>query len=151
MRETKRTRLADFASRAAYAPEDVQSLPGLGRFIAVHPMADESAVLARLGISPQDCDKVDLYWEYADDVRFVEFCGVDYGTPGELPPVGMFARLTRRGSMTILVCLLDATITSTLVETVLQELVRILGETPNLRLTGEWSLLGDSHLFGLRR
>jgi hypothetical protein len=125
---SKKKRLADFALRVSDDPGDVRSAPGLGRFITVHPMADETSLLKKLRVDPQECDKVDLYWEYEGDVYFIEVRGIS----NAYRPVGIYARLTDRGSVTIQVCISEAAITSTLVESALRELVRILPMLPEL-------------------
>jgi hypothetical protein len=91
-------------------------------------MADEILLLKKLEVDPQECDKVDLFWEFDGDVRFVEIRGIS----NAYRPVGIYARLTDRGSVTIQVCIPEAAITSTLVESVLHELVQILPKLPKL-------------------
>ena len=62
----KSLRLSDFADRAK-APRAMFDAGQLGRYVAVHPIADESELLQELGMTPAECYKVDCYW-LKDDV-----------------------------------------------------------------------------------
>lgn len=62
----------DFYLRASWDPDNLRCPPGLGEYIAIHPLADETDLLRTLSMSPSDCDKCDLYWKLGRDVYFVE-------------------------------------------------------------------------------
>lgn len=69
----RRQRLRDFEARASFAPGDVRALPGAPwRYLAVHPMADEAALLERLGIPPEQCLEVDAWVRTANDALFFQ-------------------------------------------------------------------------------
>lgn len=110
---SRKRRLADFASRARETPEALRQLDGLGRYWAVHPMADEAEDLRRLGVTPKDCTDVDVYWEYAGDVMLVQVQAKSEASPRG---VGVYAR--RRpygGGVNLVVVVDDAEVTSALV------------------------------------
>ncbi|MFK8000003.1 MAG: hypothetical protein AB8H86_10410 [Polyangiales bacterium] len=65
-------RLEAFEERVGRIPSELVSLPGLGEYIAVHPCSDEVELLAKLGIGPESCTKVDCYWRVLGDVHFVQ-------------------------------------------------------------------------------
>lgn len=64
-------RLRDFAERCPTAPGGVHECPA-GRYIPIHPFADEAEDLARLAVSARDCRRVDAYWSDGTDVAFVQ-------------------------------------------------------------------------------
>ncbi|PCC74751.1 hypothetical protein SAMN02745121_06069 [Nannocystis exedens] len=113
---TKRQRLADFAERAR-TDEEVFARPGLGRCVTVHPMADEAALLARLGIEPAACVKVDLYWEHAGDVAFVQ---IETMQCCPLRPPGLYVRRSAAGHVNLVAIVPDDVVRSTTVERVLR-------------------------------
>ena len=41
----------------------------------VHPLADETDLLAELGIKPEECRSADAYWRYRSSVYFVQLNG----------------------------------------------------------------------------
>jgi hypothetical protein len=47
----------------------------------VHPTADETELLAEIGIKPENCRSADAYWRYRDSVYFVTVNGCR--PPGE--------------------------------------------------------------------
>jgi hypothetical protein len=115
---SKRTRLQYFKQRAG---EDVHDIGEYGRFVTVNPMSDEQALLDRLGMDPESCIKVDLYWEYAGDVVFVQVQSVFYAN--ERSP-GTYARSADDGRLNIVIVVPDRAISS---DCVLEHLRRIAG------------------------
>jgi hypothetical protein len=71
--------VADFEQRVLYseAEGDTRALFRRPRSLAwvVHPLADETLLLAEIGIGPVDCWSADAYWWYRDSVHFVQFFG----------------------------------------------------------------------------
>lgn len=69
----------DFEQRVRYTEEegDLRRLLRRPRSLAwvVHPLADETALLAEIGITPEDCWSADAYWRYRDSVYFVQVYG----------------------------------------------------------------------------
>jgi hypothetical protein len=43
----------------------------LFHYVTIHPLADEPALLNRLGVKPENCVAVDCYWALGDEVLFV--------------------------------------------------------------------------------
>jgi hypothetical protein len=85
MNRSAAARLAGFDRRARAAPGDVlRHATGGWRYIAVHPFADDDALLERLQWPPERCLSVDAYWELAGDVHFlqVEAAGQGVTAPG---------------------------------------------------------------------
>src|SRR5262245_2086866 len=82
-------RWRDFRRRAEYAPEDLYRHRTRGwEYIPVHPFGDESEVLARLGLRPEDCRTADAWWGIEGDATLLES-----GVVGALPqPAGLFAK-----------------------------------------------------------
>jgi hypothetical protein len=109
---TNEERVADFAERVEMEPEGVRSLAENGRYLSVHPMADEEDLLAALGIAASSCIKVDLYWEFAGDVRFVQIQTVAYA---EVRPPGIYARVASTGRINVVIFVDDMTISSVVV------------------------------------
>ena len=75
----RRARLEDFVRRVTYVDEetgeatDAVQVASVGIYVAVHPMADEAALLAKLAMSPSQCTKVDAYVAMGGDVHFLQF------------------------------------------------------------------------------
>jgi len=46
--------------------------------IVVHPTADETELLQRIGSEPSRCESVDTYWRYGESVYWVEVLGQRY-------------------------------------------------------------------------
>lgn len=103
--------------RSKARPEWVREVTGLGRYITIHPMANETELLAHLGMSASSCISVDLYWQYEDDVRFVEIVARGYPIQRE---VGVFVRKKRDGLVNIMAKLDAEAVTSKEVEAVLR-------------------------------
>jgi hypothetical protein len=108
---TNEERVADFAERVEMGPEAVRSLAE-GRYLSVNPMADEQDLLATLGIAASSCTKVDLYWEFAADVKFVQVQTVAYT---DVRPPGMYARVASTGYVNVVIVVDDMTISSVVV------------------------------------
>ena len=99
MNEQRRARLKDFETRARVEPEAIFRDELLGTYIAIHPMADEDELLARLGVSREACAKVDCYWKHEGEVYFLQvetsgYAHRDAGlwariSPGEPPYVNL--------------------------------------------------------------
>lgn len=109
---SKRTRLADFKRRVGDDPIDVHTLGEHGRFVTVNPMSDEDALLKRLNLDPGSCVKVDLYWEHAGDVAFVEIQSAGYA--GERPP-GTYIRKAPQGHLNVVIVVPEPEISSSCV------------------------------------
>lgn len=65
----RKKRLRDFASRVSSGGRKLQSK---GEIVCVHPLADETDLLDKLGITPADCTSVDGYWAVDGDVVFLQ-------------------------------------------------------------------------------
>jgi hypothetical protein len=109
---SKRARLADFKRRVGDSPDDVRTLGEHGRFVTVNPMSDEHELLKQLDLDPQSCLKVDLYWEYAGDVAFVEIQSTRYAG-GRAP--GTYVRQAPQGHLNVVIVVPDAAISSSCV------------------------------------
>ncbi|MCY1005180.1 hypothetical protein OV079_06255 [Nannocystis pusilla] len=118
---TRQQRLADFAERVQM-DEDAPAWPGLGRCVTVHPMADEAALLARLGLAPAACVAVDLYWEYAGDVAFVQLATTRYWP--DRPP-GFYARRSAAGHVNLVAIVPDDVVSSATVERALRRFAAV--------------------------
>lgn len=105
----RKERLAEFAERVAADPGAVRDSSDCGRYLAVNPMADEMELLEELGIKPSACNKVDLYWEYEDDVKFVEIQTEEYAA-GRTP--GIYARKAPSGYINIVVVVREPVIST---------------------------------------
>jgi hypothetical protein len=114
---SKEMRLEDFAARAGADPDSARTLGSLGRYLAVNPMSDEVALLARLGIEASACTKVDLYWEH-DDVWFVQIQSELYASPRR---PGIYARLALSGYVNVVVVVSERLISSHVVSRSLRE------------------------------
>jgi hypothetical protein len=84
-------RWRDFRRRADYAPESVYRHRTRGwEYIPVHSFGDEPAVLARLGLRPEDCRTADAWWGIDRDATLLES-----GVIGTLSgPARLFAKAT---------------------------------------------------------
>jgi hypothetical protein len=59
-------------------------------YIPVHPFGDESEVLTRLGLQPEDCRSVDAWWGIDGDATLLQS-----GVAGALfGPAGLYAKPT---------------------------------------------------------
>jgi hypothetical protein len=71
--KAKLMRLKSFEERKDYDREGVYKVPQFGwEYINVHPMADETEVLRKLCLQPDDCKAVDCYWHVGSDVVFLQ-------------------------------------------------------------------------------
>src|SRR5579885_1791193 len=69
----KAARYRDFLQRAHFAPDPVYlHRSGGWQYILIHPFADESDILARLKLRPEDCSSVDAWWAIDGDATLVE-------------------------------------------------------------------------------
>jgi len=114
---SKKRRTKDFAARAGADPDSVRTLGSLGRYLAVNPMSDEVALLARLRIEASTCTKVDLYWEQ-DDIWFVQIQSELYASP-QRP--GFYARLAPSGYVNVVAVVSERLISSHVVSRSLRE------------------------------
>jgi hypothetical protein len=104
-------RIAQFDDRCKAEPSSVRIVEALGRFLPVNPMSDESALLSELGLSSSSCNKVDLYWEFQDDIRFVQIQAAAYASRSP----GMYARKSPSGYLNIVVVVPEAEVSSDIV------------------------------------
>ena len=121
---SKAKRRVDFEQRANADPASLRSLPGLGRFIAVNPMTDETELLAQLGVDERICMKVDMYWEFNGDVPFVQVWGKSYTSSR---PVGSYVRRMPDGRINVVTVVDDELISSTIVVESLRKVAIPLG------------------------
>jgi hypothetical protein len=68
----RKMRLDDFERRARLAPTSVDVHPNGWRYMGIHPFADDTELLRRIGVEPSDCIAVDAWCQFGDDVCFVE-------------------------------------------------------------------------------
>jgi hypothetical protein len=115
------SRLRDFEQRARFAPDDVQNLPGLGCYITVHPMADESDLLRKLGIDRSACREVDLYWATGDDVSFVQVMVEGLAVQRK---AGYYVRRNFRGHVNMVAVVTEDVVDSGVVERALRHFAR---------------------------
>ena len=88
-RERKR-RCADFELSCAYDPEGVSRVPGEDwRFLTAQPFADDDALLANLGLEPEDCRSVDCYWHRGSEVVHLR---VEARPHASATALGLYAR-----------------------------------------------------------
>lgn len=80
--------LNDFEERKDPDLSNVYSYKG-HEYITVHPMCDETKLLAELGLQPTDCTKVDLYWRIENQVFFLQVNSIKFWQDGR---TGLFAR-----------------------------------------------------------
>lgn len=73
----RRKLLEDFQGRLRYNEEQGDFRHWLRRpnslAWVVHPLADETDLLAELAVGPEECRFVDAYWRYRDSVYFLQF------------------------------------------------------------------------------
>lgn len=117
---SSKKRVADFEARANSDPDAIRSVQGLGRLLLVNPTADDKETLTLLGIEASQCIKVDTYWQFEDDVWFVQIQSADYD-PVRGP--GIYGRLTDRGQVNIVVIVDGSTISSHIVDTTLKTIL----------------------------
>lgn len=98
-------RLRDFDGRAN-AGEEVAEFLGT-QYIAVHPFADDMAILQKLSWPAEQCLEVDAYWLVSGDVVFVQ---VISSTQGEARQVGRYARWNPMNHYVNLVAVVTATV-----------------------------------------
>ena len=116
---SKKHRLLEFASRHRFEPTNTRELGCAGRYIAINPMADETDLLSALCLNPSDCIKVDLYWEYAGDVAFVQVHTKAYSVNS---PSGIYARVDSEGRANFMVVVPDDAISKEIADEVLRRL-----------------------------
>lgn len=68
----QKARIDDFERRARLAPASVEVHPNGWRYIGIHPFANDTELLRRIGVEPSDCIAVDAWCQFDDDVSFVE-------------------------------------------------------------------------------
>ena len=115
--KTKARRLKDFEDFGAY--NGFVELPSLGRYATVHALADQAKLLAKLRMKPADCIRVDVYWQWNDDVAFVEIMGP---RPPHPPIYAM--RLNDNGYIYYYARVLEEAMTSAVVARVLAHFAR---------------------------
>jgi len=119
---SKKDRLSKFASRHRFDPSNTRELGCAGRYITINPMADETDLLLALCMNPSDCIKVDLYWEHAGDVAFVQLHTKAY-SESLLP--GIYARVNPEGRANFVVVVQYETISTETTNEVLRRLASI--------------------------
>ena len=119
---SKKDRLSKFASRHRFDPSFTHELGCAGRYITINPMADETDLLLALCMNPSDCTKVDLYWEHAGDVAFVQLHTRAYSE--RLLP-GIYARVHPAGGANFVVVVPYETISTEAANEVLRRLASI--------------------------
>jgi len=125
----RKTRLAHFAARIDVDPQAYRDAAELGCYVTVNPMADEPELLSRLGIVASSCTKVDLYWKYANEVRFVQVQAKDY--PLSRTP-GVYARKAPSGYTNIVVVVREPLISSSEVAQALKLVIAVQLDEENL-------------------
>jgi hypothetical protein len=115
-------RIADFESRIKHDPGALKVISGAGRYFPVNPMADETELLLSLGILPSACVKVDLYWEYDKDIRFVQIQCESYSVK---KVAGFYACKGPSGYVDFIVVVSEAFISSCIVNNTLERIVRL--------------------------
>ncbi len=71
--ELRKRRLADFQSRAQFAPAAVYHHREQNwAYIPIHPFADETGELSRLQLTPADCFSVDAWWSVSGDAALIQ-------------------------------------------------------------------------------
>lgn len=86
----RRLRARDFAQRARFSPSDVESY-GNWQYIRVHPLADESELLSRIGVRPADCFVADAWLYTGNDLLLLEVCSLTAHEPNRLASPGCTA------------------------------------------------------------
>jgi hypothetical protein len=130
MKNVRHLRLEDFEERSQLSA--AHAIDGLGRYIPIHPLADEAELLAQLQMAPQDCLKVDLYWHIDGDVLFVQ---INTASSDPFRPPGLYARMSTSGYVNVAVVTEETMVSSALVEATLRKLKssnidpKALGET----------------------
>lgn len=130
----KGERLRDFAARVANDAQGAIALRHGGEILTIHPLADEHAILIRLGLRPEDCMSVDGYWSIGGDVVFLQ---LNTAITTSLREPGLYARVASYPPRYVnLVVVVDAPyITREVLENAARDLLRVgwghvqLGET----------------------
>jgi hypothetical protein len=108
--ELRLLRWRDFCRRADFSPTSVYHHCSEGwKYIPIHPFADETSDLIRLGMKPCDCRAVDAWWGIKDDATLVQvWTAVDHDRPA-----GLYARQTEHEERWVyLVAVLDVSLIS---------------------------------------
>ena len=125
----RKKRLRDFEQRAKAERDSLREVPDLGSYVAVNPMADESELLKKLGMTRDTCIKVDLYWANRGDVMFVQVMTRSYAVSRE---AGLYARLTPTGYVNVVVVVPDDAIDSSIIALALNRIMSSKIETKSL-------------------
>ncbi len=86
----RRKRVRDFVMRRAADSGNPPPLAGY-ECVMVHPLADDTEILAKIGWSPERCLAVDVYWRIGDDVVLLQVCSA---WPGGSERVQLSSALT---------------------------------------------------------
>lgn len=70
----RKQRLRDFEQRVRF-DEDVRTYRQW-RYVTVHPFADETELLARLEMQPEECRQADVWWHTGNDVVLLQTIAV---------------------------------------------------------------------------
>ncbi len=120
----RKQRLRHFDELSRADLDDVRRPEGLGDYVTVHPLADDVAILDRLGMVAGDCAAVDLYWHHENDVLFVQLLTERYSLHR---PCGRYARLAASGSVNLVTVVPADALDSALAE---RELRSMAGSRP---------------------
>lgn len=124
-------RVIAFDERASSDPSALHHTPGIGRYVTVNPMSDEGELLAEIGVSPEDCIKVDCYWLHGDDVHFVQIHTTKYALD-KTPGVYGREQNDKAYKANIVVIVSDATISQRVVDDALAYAQTVLQNNPVL-------------------
>lgn len=91
----RKKRLRDFRERKDFNRENVYVVANKGwEYIPVHPFADETEILRKLDFPAERCVEVDAYWNWGEDVVFIQVAAT---SDDGLPP-SLYARYSDRSS-----------------------------------------------------
>jgi hypothetical protein len=111
-------RWADFLRRVEFAPDSARVHRSAGwQYIPIHPFADDTDDLSRLGIAPGDCWSADAWWGIEGDAALVQSCIARMA--GRLPGLYACRSVSEEGSVDLLAVLEDPYITREAFEVVL--------------------------------
>ena len=119
----RRRRLADFRRRADFAPESVYRHPERGwEYIPVHPFADETDILEKLGLGSDDCTSADVWWCTGEDRALL--CGIG---AVDVDAAGLYARVSDHedGSVNLTLRTTAPTITRVEIEAAMTRLAEL--------------------------
>jgi len=124
--DERKLRLADFCRRVNAAKQHVpdsilRCQHHQWQCIAIHPTADETDLLARIGRRAEDCLEADFYWCVDEDVYFLQVQSAK-SSANRIP--GLYAKWNLRNQPAMLYLLAvvpEAPITRTIVEQAMED------------------------------